>query len=53
MDVLDSRYTGHTVTSNINNDLTSGKGHKADLERVISYFWNVLKVAVQETSLFM
>jgi hypothetical protein len=46
MDVLDSRYNGHTVTSNINNDLTSGKGYKADLERVISYFWNVLILVI-------
>jgi len=35
-------YFGRTVTSNINNDLTSGKGTIADLERLNSYFRKVL-----------
>ena len=39
-------YSGRTVTYNINNDLTSGKGTMADLECFNVYFRKVLKVAV-------
>jgi len=45
-DVLSISISGRTVSSNINNDLTSRKGHKADLERVISYFRNVLEPVI-------
>ena len=45
-DVLNIRYSGLTVTSNINNDLTSGKGAIADLRCLDVYFRKVLKVAV-------
>ena len=35
-------YSGRTVTANINNDLASGKGTMADLERLNVYFRKVL-----------
>jgi hypothetical protein len=39
-------YSGRTVTANINNDLTSGEGPIADLERFNAYFRKVLKAVV-------
>jgi hypothetical protein len=39
-------HSSRTLTANINNGLTSGKGPIADLERLNVYFWKVLKVAV-------
>ena len=41
-------HSGRTVTYNINNDLTFGKGTIADLERFNIYFRKVLEVAIPE-----
>ena len=42
-------HSSRTLTANINNGLTSGKGPIADLERLNVYFWKVLKAFVAGT----